>query len=309
MISKIMALILQHQRIFVYRHVNPDFDAIGTQSALTAMLRLSFPEKQVIAVGLPKPSLAWISEDMTVEKLPSTVDLTIVVDCANRARIAGPLPVSPTVKIDHHPDLDPYAQLNWVEPQMASCAEMIYKLYQTYPERLKINADIAGKLYAGIIGDTVNFSTTDTTSQTFDVASKLYQLGIDGAKISQQVTAVDLKLSKLMGFVFENIKINQRGLATLVIPQALLRRLQIPWGSEDSIVALPARLKEVKIWLLFIESPEGQYRVHLRSKFVPINAVAQQFGGGGHLLASGTYVKNLQVGEQLIAATNRLLVM
>ena len=36
-----------------------------------------------------------------------------------------------------------------------------------------------------------------------------------------------------------------------------------------------------------MEVKKGQYKASLRSKRVNVNAVASEFGGGGHILASG----------------------
>ncbi|MDN5575532.1 MAG: bifunctional oligoribonuclease/PAP phosphatase NrnA [Pediococcus sp.] len=307
MISEIMTLIKTHQRIFIYRHVNPDPDAIGSQVGLARMLQISFPEKQIFSVGSPSSSLAWISDEMGLEKLPTVDDLVIVVDCANRGRIDGPLPVEPTIKIDHHPNLDPYAKINWVKEGTSSCAELIYELYQTNPGMLKLNMKIASALYAGIIGDTVNFSTGDTTSETFQVAADLRRFGVDVSQISHEATAIDFQISKLFGFVMTNMEVNDHGLGCILIPQRVLKGLNIAWGDEDAIIPLPGQLIDVKMWLIFIESPTGNYRVHLRSKTIPIDGVARKFAGGGHPLVSGTYVDDLQDVEALIKATDKLL--
>ncbi|WP_412988776.1 DHH family phosphoesterase [Pediococcus siamensis] len=308
MTSKIMALIKAHQRIFVYRHINPDPDAIGSQAGLVRLLQHSFPKKEVVAVGSPSSSLAWISAEMGVDRLPGKEDLVIVVDCANRTRIDGPLPVLPTIKIDHHPNLDPYAQVNWVDDKVASCAEMIYQLYRENADELKFDLQAASDLYAGIIGDTVGFSTADTTADTFQTAADLRRLGVDVAEISHQVTAIDSRLSKLFGFVMSNLEVNRQGLGSIVIPQTVLKSYGLSWGEEDAVVSLPGNLKDVQVWLMFIESPQGEYRVHLRSKKIPIDRIARDFAGGGHPLASGTYVKDLQTAELLINATNKLMI-
>ncbi|GEN95161.1 DHH family phosphoesterase [Pediococcus ethanolidurans] len=305
--SKIMALIKAHQRIFIYRHVNPDPDAIGSQAGLARMLRISFPKKQIFAVGSPSSSLAWISTEMSLKKLPTPEDLVIVVDCANLARIDGPMPVKPTIKIDHHPNLDPYAQINWVQDGTSSCAELIYELYQTYRSELSLDLKTASSLYAGIIGDTVGFSTADTTSQTFMTAAALRQLGVDVARLSQQVTAIDTRTSQLYGFVMSNVAVNAHGLGCLVISQNVLKSFGLNWGEEDPVVSLPGKLEDVKMWLMFIESPDNRYRVHLRSKSIPVDGLARQFAGGGHPLASGTYVNDLQEVEAIIQAADKLL--
>jgi phosphoesterase RecJ-like protein len=46
----------------------------------------------------------------------------------------------------------------------------------------------------------------------------------------------------------------------------------------------------VEVAAALMEVKSGQYKISLRSKKVNVNAIAAQFGGGGHVLASGCLI-------------------
>ena len=58
-------------------------------------------------------------------------------------------------------------------------------------------------------------------------------------------------------------------------------------ADTSAIVGAPGRIEDVQMWAIFVEQPDGHYRVRMRSKFTPINEIAKQHDGGGHPLASG----------------------
>lgn len=86
--------------------------------------------------------------------------LVIVCDTANQARIDdqrykdGDL----LIKIDHHPEVDRYGDIQWVDTSASSTCEMIYHLYTQWNEELfTLNEQAARLIYGGIVGDTGRF--------------------------------------------------------------------------------------------------------------------------------------------------------
>jgi len=65
-------------------------------------------------------------------------------------------------------------------------------------------------------------------------------------------------------------------------------------------------IKEVKIWFTVIEIDQ-EFKVSLRSRDYEVNQVARKFNGGGHKLASGASIKNLDELPQLIKALEALI--
>ena len=70
------------------------------------------------------------------------------------------------IKIDHHPNDDPYGDICWVDSSASSCSEIITRLVENLDGKLKLNAKAARLLYAGIVGDTGRFMYNATTPAT-----------------------------------------------------------------------------------------------------------------------------------------------
>lgn len=51
MFEQLLALIQAAPRIIIHRHKNPDGDALGSQLGLRRILKDSFPNKEILAVG------------------------------------------------------------------------------------------------------------------------------------------------------------------------------------------------------------------------------------------------------------------
>lgn len=299
-LDAIVSSIEKMDRIFVYRHTNPDPDAIGTQYGLVHGLQTSFPSKTVIAMDAVPTPLAWIGQSKPTVT-PTADDLIIVVDCANHQRIAGAIPTDAfVIKIDHHPNNDPFGQLNWVDETYSSCAEMIYDLFASHPQQLTLKTAAATSLYAGIVGDTIRFSTPETSQRTLQIAANLAALGVDVTTVSHHEMDLNPRLSKLYGYVLSQLTVDDHGLGYLVLTQKVLTGFGLTYGEEDAVVALPGSLTNVNVWLFFIETPAGNFRVHFRSKALPINAIAKEFDGGGHPLASGAFVPDLTAVKQVL---------
>lgn len=302
--TKLIAAIETHQRLFIYRHTAPDPDAIGSQYGLALILKKAWPNKVIIPVGAVTTPLNWLGDPETWPQsvAPTASDLAIVVDCANQSRIAGELPAGMTVyKIDHHPNREPFGTWNWVDESYSSCAEMIYALTTLVPAKLKMTPAAAMALYAGLIGDTVRFSTPGTTTRTLKIAAALASHGVDIAAVSYQEMAMTPAVGRLTSYVLQQLQVSPTGLAHIVLSQAKLHQLGVSEVETDAIEALPGSLTTVQVWVIFIERATGDYRVHFRSKRRPIDSVARAFNGGGHPLASGAFVPDLATVQQVIA--------
>src|SRR5699024_11525793 len=97
--------------------VRSDTDAIGSQGALKKILQLSFPDKQIYAVGAEDVKLDFLIKMDEVEDATFEQALVIVCDTANTARISDERYDfgAKLIKIDHHPNHDNYRRIIWVD--------------------------------------------------------------------------------------------------------------------------------------------------------------------------------------------------
>src|SRR5690606_1184278 len=154
MIEAILKTITEFDTIIIHRHVRPDPDAYGSQCGLAEILIASFPTKHVFVVGEDEPSLLFLKE---MDKIPDEIyadALVIVCDTANQGRISDTRykQGKKLIKIDHHPNDDPYGDYVWVDTNASSCSEMIYELYlQGKNQGLSFSKEAARFLFAGIV--------------------------------------------------------------------------------------------------------------------------------------------------------------
>ncbi len=297
--EKIVAMIQQYDRIIIHRHMRPDPDALGSQCGLAEILRATYPEKDIYQVGGPVEGLGFLAEmDEIADDLYTGV-LVIVTDTANAPRISDERYKlgDKLIKIDHHPNDDPYGDLLWVNTKASSCSEIIADL--AFTEDLVITENAARLLYGGIVGDTGRFLYPATTSHTLMVAAKLLDHGFDSAKLNRQIDQISLEVAKLSGYLYQNLQIDEQGAGYVILDQAILNKYGIKDSDTAALVPLPGTIDTVLAWAVFVEQPEGYYRVRLRSKGPVINELAKQYHGGGHPLASGANAKDQAMCQEI----------
>ena len=292
MIEQILATIEQYETIIVHRHVRPDPDAYGSQGGLVAILQESYPDKKIYAVGQEEPTLHFMRRLDVIEDEMYKGALVIVCDTANAARICDDRYSlgDKLIKIDHHPNEDPYGDLLWVDTSASSCSEMIYEFYLAGKEKgLKMNDEAARLLFAGIVGDTGRFLFPSTTEKTFAYAGELIHYHFSRTEVFDKMYELDAHIIKLNGYILQNFELQENGVASVMLTKQLLKEYGARPAEASLLVGILGNVKGIKAWVFFIEE-EDQIRVRLRSKGPVINGVARKFKGGGHPLASGASI-------------------
>lgn len=308
MIDEIMNNIEHYETIIILRHQNPDPDAVGSQIALANILREAYPQKNIYIAGIDLSVLDWIGKMQQVDSDTYQNSLVIAVDTANARRIDNNgdyKKADKIIKIDHHPNVDPFGDINWVDDTASSCAEMIYELADKV-DNLKISKADAYSLYAGMVGDTNRFLYADTTYKTLEVAAKLAKTGIDISEISLHEDEISTRVARLEAYILDNFQVTDSGFGYIVIRKDQLDKFNLDDGELDHVVPLIGRIKDVNNWIVVSEKDLNRFRVNLRSKNVSINGVAEKFGGGGHPLASGVYVGSMDEVKALIKDMDNL---
>ncbi|AUI72240.1 bifunctional oligoribonuclease/PAP phosphatase NrnA [Companilactobacillus alimentarius] len=308
MINDILKKIEQYNTIVILRHQNPDPDAIGSQAGLSAILQEVFPQKKFYITGTDLSVLDWIGKMQDIPDELYKDSLVIAVDTANARRIdnnGAYKNAKEIIKIDHHPNVDPFGDINWVDASFSSCAEMIFSFTEAI-QGFQLTKTIAEKLYAGIIGDTVRFLNGETSYRTLLTSAKLAKTGIDISKISLQEDEMSLQVAHLEAYILNHLKITDSGFGYIVIRKDILEDFNLDDGEIDHVVPLIGRINKVNNWIVVSEKDLNRFRINLRSKCIPINGVAEEYGGGGHPLASGTYVDSIDKVKDLISDMDKL---
>ncbi|CAM3133602.1 phosphoesterase RecJ domain-containing protein [Lactobacillus bombicola] len=299
---KIYKKIEQYSTIILHRHTSPDPDALGSQAGLARSLKLKFPDKRILCAGEnDEGDLIWINEMDKVTASDYQGALVITTDTANTARIANKLYDQGDflIKIDHHPDVEPYADLSFVDDKAPAASEIVADFI--IAQNLPLTKEVAYPLYAGIVGDTGRFMYPETSTHTFLVVAKLAATGININEIARNISDVTFAQAKLQAEVLEYMKVDASGAAYAILTQDTLTKLEIDFNEASCTVSTPGRIKDIIAWNVFVEKPDKTFRVHYRSKGPVINELAAKHDGGGHALASGANAKDMAEVKQIFA--------
>jgi phosphoesterase RecJ-like protein len=138
--------------------------------------------------------------------------------------------------------------------------------------------------------DTGWFRHPNTTAATFALASELTAAGANPTLLHERLyEAAPLARFRLTGVALERLQVRAAG--RIAFTEIYLSDYPatgaVPGDTED-LINYPRSVEGVEVGLVFIEQPGGGTKVSFRSREkVDVSALAKQFGGGGHRLASG----------------------
>jgi bifunctional oligoribonuclease and PAP phosphatase NrnA len=303
--TKIIETVENYQKIIIHRHVRPDPDALGSQAGLAYLIKEHYPNKDIYIVGDEEPSLQFIVKMDEVADDVFKDALIIICDTANVERISDERYINgdKIIKIDHHPNEDPYGDILWVDTRASSVSEMIYELYQEWHDLkgMEMTVDAARCLFAGIVGDTGRFRYPNTTERTFRYVSELIKQPFSPIELYEPMERKSLQDARLQGYILNNFQFLEHGVGAINLTQALLQEYEVSPSDASRLVNTFANVEGLKAWVFFVEEPDQLIRVRLRSKGPTINGLAQQFNGGGHPLAAGASVHSWKETEDVLA--------
>ena len=306
--KRIYKEIKKHNIIVLARHIGPDPDALGSTLGLKELILNTFPNKQVYAVGTKANKHKYIGElDPFREELYDNAML-IVLDTPDIKRVDG---VDPTrfkykIKIDHHPLVDKYCDIEFVDDTASSASQLVIELALRTP--LKLNTLAAEKLYVGLVSDTNRFLYSYTSDKTFYLVSKLLQVtNIDITKVYEWLYLRSIKEKKLQGYALLNMNITDHKLGYLIINQEKLDELETDAATMTNIVNYLNYTEEMIAWVIFAyDKNMDLIRASIRSRGPVINEVAALFNGGGHVFASGARLRDFDEVENMIQQLDKV---
>ncbi len=220
---------------------------------------------------------------------PAEFDTVILLECADvtrsgQERLEGAFKIN----IDHHYSNSPYAAINWIDPQASAVGEMAYELSRHLD--VSLTPEIATHLYSAIFSDTGSFQFSNTTAKALETCTALAYLGASPICISERLFSNNPpEKIRLLGKVLSTLTLNGGGnIAVISMFKRDLEALNLKEIDTEDITTLARSIKGVEMVMFFKELEPDTFRVSLRSKHSANAArVAEHFGGGGHIHASG----------------------
>lgn len=288
-VKKVYRKIKEYDKIVLARHVGPDPDAIASEIALRDSIRLTFPNKEVYAVGVGVSKFKYygILDKIEPEKLKGC--LLIVLDVPNLVRVDGidNLEYQEIMKIDHHPAEDIKGPVDWTDNTSCSTCQMVAELILRTP--LKLDNKIAGNLYLGIISDSDRFLLSYTNTKTFKIVYELLNKSkTDFIPLYNYLYDRNLDEVRFQGYIASNMQVTEQGLGYIVIPYNIIKEYNVDLATPSNLINNFNFIREVTVWTFITEdNKSNSYKVSIRSHGPIINKVAAKYHGGGHKYASG----------------------
>ena len=311
--KKIFEKIKEYDRIMLFRHVRNDGDCVGATKGLKAILKASFPEKEVYLIDTETAKyLEFMGpEDAPVAEELYTDALGIVLDTASEARISNKnyKLCKELIKIDHHIPLESYGDMQWVEEERSSCCEMIVAFYETFKDELTLNSEAATHLYTGMVTDSGRFKHSGISGDAMRCAGTLLDVGVDTDTLFARLYLEAFEYLKFKAHIYQKMQVTPNGVAYIFIDKAMQEQFNLSLEQASACVGTLDSIRGCIAWMALIENgdAEGSIRVRLRSRFVHINSIAEKYRGGGHACASGATVYGQEEMEALLADTDALV--
>ena len=284
--------IQRRQRFVVTSHARPDGDAIGSALAMAyALTHLGKEVRVVFRDPPPPPLLAFpgVSDIQVADHVDDPGDGVIVMECGDLARtgVAG-LDRTFVINIDHHPGNTMYGDANWFDLSAAACGEMVFDLVRALGVPLTL--DIATHVYIAILTDTGSFHYSSISPRTFDICRQCMEAGVNPPVVARSIfDSNNLGRLKLFGAVLSHMQLDaSERIATVWVDKKLAHDCGGTYEDTEGLINLPLTVKEILAVVFFKENGADDWRVSMRSKgAINVNAIATEFGGGGHKNASG----------------------
>lgn len=286
--ENILNKIKEFDKIILHGHTRPDGDCIGSQYGLYYLIKASFPEKKVIVTGETSDYVSFIGKPTLCDDSEFEAALSICLDCGNSDRLSDKRYKNAkyVIKIDHHPNVEPYGDYVYVDTTAPACAQIITEFYLKFKDELVLTKEAATALYTGILTDTGRFKFDSVNSRTFLAAATLVDHGVDLAYIDNKLSVETLATLKLKGWVLSNFLMSENGFAYIIMKRETIEKFGVSDEDAAAQVSTISTIEGYPVWGLFIEYP-GEIRIRLRSRGPVINELAAEYQGGGHPKAAG----------------------
>jgi phosphoesterase RecJ-like protein len=309
------------RRAVLTTHLNADGDGAGCQIALAAWMRALGAHPRIVN-PTPFPDMyrfllpeenGFILEASSAEARAACAeaDLAVVLDTGEVPRIGRVKPMIdgvPAVVIDHHqPGEQPIGGVSLRDANACATGELVYDVVLAgggpWPTATRRG------IYVAILTDTGSFRFSNASPTCHRIVADLIADGVDPEDLHRRVYgAAPLRRLRLLGKALETLEVDATGgVAWMTVPHELDGTEPLPEDVEG-IVDYPRSIQGVEVGLLFRRTTSGGTKISFRSNgAVDVNALAREFGGGGHIKASGAAVDGAPEGviPKVVEATRR----
>lgn len=287
----------EQHKLLIIPHAGPDGDAIGSAYGMYLGLKSQGLNVSLACKDAVPANMDFLGcTDIFAQEFDETAfDTFVFVDCGDKhlTRFEKDKPRILAedvfrINIDHHPTNDNFGAINFVHTTASSTCSIVTHIWQALG--VNITPMMATALLLGIYTDTGGFVHQNTKPLTYTTAATLIERGGQVNKIAQNIFhSYDYKTLKLWGKVLQNLHITDDGAAIVGVPKEEYESLGATRKDLNGVVDIINSMPEARYSVMLSEDDRGNVKASLRTRKedVDVKALAEKFGGGGHVKASG----------------------
>lgn len=300
--KQVFEKIKEYDNVVIARHIGADPDALGSQFALKNIILELFPDKKVYAVGNTASRFKFFGSQDKIDNLNTNKSLCIVLDTPDIKRIDGAdiNNFEFVIKIDHHPIIDKYANIEIIDDNACSSSQLILEF--VYENNISLSESCAEKLFLGIVGDTDRFLHDYTSPRTFELVTRLLKdTNIDFTKLYGYLYQRPIAEVRFEGYIYQNLTLTENGVAYVKLTDKLMKEYGVDSAAAGNMINDLKFVNEITVWVFLSEDIKSNLiRANIRSVGPYVNDIATKYGGGGHKYASGVKLKSWEEADKLI---------
>ena len=288
-------------RIVALGHVHPDGDALGSALAIALSAR-AIGKDAWVTFGDPfslPDQFRYLdtSPVVTPDEIPGDVDVVVACDTASPERLGSAVDVAERagnlIVVDHHVSNGGFGDVRVIDSAAAATAQLVYYLLCDHLE-WPIDGGVATALYTGLVTDTGRFQYSATTPEVHRVSAELLAAGVDPDVVGRHIYGeAPFGYLRVAGAVLSRAQFDPSSrLVWSVVYQRDLDEAGVGYDDTDGLIDLVRLASGSEVACLLKEAGPGMLKASLRSRGrVDVNALARDFGGGGHHNAAGFTVE------------------
>ncbi len=295
-------IMISRDKFFVMGHALADVDSFGAAIGIYCAARqlgkraqividevntTLRPIKECFSVENGYPEDMFISSLQAIEELDYHTAL-IVVDTNRPSYTECPTLLNRAktiVVFDHHrqgEDVIRNTVLAYTEPYASSTCEMIAEVLQYFDEDIKLSANEADAIYAGILIDTNNF-VTKTGVRTFEAAAYLRRCGAEVTRVRKKLRN-DMDAYKARAEAVRRAEVYRGAYAISICPADNIESPTVACAQASNELL---NIIGIKASFVLTEYHEKIYISARSIDEINVQRIMERMGGGGHMNSAG----------------------
>lgn len=292
--------------IIITTHKQCDGDGLGALLGLFHALKKTGKTVRAMCVDEIPKKYNFLEPDQYVEVFENShtpleaTDLALIFDTNDR-RLVEPLYASlekncrEILFVDHHPVLnkgpEPTAG-SYIETRAASTGEISYFIIRGLG--IRMDERIAQAIYASITFDTQLFRFVKNSVNSHLIAAEMLTHITNADEIHRHLfsTHTTDKVAFLAKVLGQIEYVGEGRVAILKMRAEDLQFFNMDMDDSRDVIDMIMNIHTLEAAAVFREDAPNEYKLSLRSKGrLEVLGVAESLGGGGHMFASGAYVR------------------